>query len=134
MLGLPQGEVFLVPWTEEWPREFELEQARISEALVNKVPVTIHHIGSTSVRYLSAKPPDRHYFNKGEPRTHQIHMYESGNRYLLEQLAFRDFLRNNAEERLQYEALKQKLASRHSTNKHQYAVEKTDFVKGVCRK
>ncbi|WP_281862877.1 GrpB family protein [Planomicrobium okeanokoites] len=75
--------------------------------------------------------PDRYYFNKGEPRTHQIHMYESGNQYLLEQLKFRDFLRNNEEARIQYEKLKQHLASVNKTDKHQYATDKTEFVRSI---
>ncbi|GGN57875.1 hypothetical protein GCM10007971_19310 [Oceanobacillus indicireducens] len=29
MLGLPKGEVYLIPWSEEWEREFELERERI---------------------------------------------------------------------------------------------------------
>lgn len=29
MLGLPKGEVFLVPWTEEWNKEFLLEKEKI---------------------------------------------------------------------------------------------------------
>ncbi len=28
MLGLPKGEVFLVPWTEEWNKEFLLEKEK----------------------------------------------------------------------------------------------------------
>lgn len=121
MLGLPKGEVFLIPWTEEWEKEFLLEQEKIQNKIGEYI-LDVHHIGSTAVKYLSAKPiidiaveidefsegkncvsslkeigysyrgtnilPDRHYFNKGEPRTHQIHMYQSGNEHLLEQLKF----------------------------------------------
>lgn len=29
-------------------------------------------------KYLENVLPERYYFNKGEPRTHQIHMYEKG--------------------------------------------------------
>jgi len=106
MLGLPKGEVFIVPWTSDWEEEFQLEKNRI-EHIIAQYIVNVHHIGSTSIRDLSAKPiidiaieikdfqdggkcvkplgeigysykgtnvlPDRHYFNKGEPRTHQIH-------------------------------------------------------------
>lgn len=103
MLGLPKGAVYLIPWSEKWEREFELEKERI-ETQIGKYIVGIHHIGSTAVKHLSAKPiidigielrsfsngelcvsplkelgysykgtnilPERHYFNKGEPRTH----------------------------------------------------------------
>ncbi|MGO4936658.1 GrpB family protein [Fundicoccus sp. Sow4_H7] len=116
MLGLPRGEVFLVPWTSEWEKEFISEKERIQNK-IGVYAVEIHHIGSTAVEHLSSKPiidiaieldqftdgeecisalesmgytshgtnilPDRYYFTKGEPRTHQIHMYQHGNNNLL---------------------------------------------------
>ncbi|MFB5282456.1 GrpB family protein [Peribacillus sp. Hz7] len=167
MLGLPKGEVFLVPWTTEWETEFILEKKRIQDVIGIYI-VDVHHIGSTAVKNLSAKPiidiaievkdfqdgekcvksleelgysykgtnvlPDRHYFNKGEPRTHQIHMYQSGSRYLLEQLRFRDYLRENETVRNQYEKLKQDLSSVSQGNKHKYAEDKTDFVKSILNR
>lgn len=167
MLGLPKGQVFLIPWTEAWEREFLEEKKRI-EDLIKPLILNIHHIGSTSIKNLSAKPildiaieiksfndgeflakplenlgysykgtnilPDRHYFNKGEPRTHQIHMYQVNNQYLVEQLAFRDYLRKNENARNEYEQLKKKLASTNSNDKHKYANEKTDFIKSIVSK
>ncbi|WP_071461547.1 GrpB family protein [Bacillus massilinigeriensis] len=167
MLGLPKGEVFLVPWTKEWEREFLLEQERIQKVVGQHI-LAVRHIGSTAVRQLSAKPiidiaieikdfhdgekdvipletlgysykginvlPDRHYFNKGEPRTHQIHMYQSGSKYLLEQLDFRDYLRNNDTARIEYEQLKQKLSTLNKNNKHKYADDKAQFVKSILEK
>lgn len=167
MLGLPKGEVFLSPWTEEWEKEFLIEREKIQKE-IGKYIVDVHHIGSTSVNYLSAKPiidiaveiikfsdgeycvsdleslgylyqgtnilPDRHYFSKGEPRTHQIHMYQSGSKYLIEQLKFRDYLRSNDEARIEYEQLKQKLSIANKNNKHKYADEKSDFVKFTLEK
>ncbi|TFJ89938.1 GrpB family protein [Lentibacillus salicampi] len=167
MLGLPKGEVFLVPWTEDWLKEFLLEKGRIQEK-IGKYILAIHHIGSTAVEGLSAKPiidiaveikefndgkhcvslleslgysykgtnilPDRHYFNKGEPRTHQIHMYQSGNRFLMEQLKFRDYLRNNDKARMEYQELKMNLSKANKNDKHKYADEKTDFVKSILEK
>lgn len=124
MLGLPKGQVFLVPWTQEWQVAFEKEKKQMQEAL-EPLEVKIHHIGSTAVENLSAKPildiaielpdfeagikcieplekmgysyigtnilPERYYFIKGEPRTHQIHMYEKKtniwlNNYILEMI------------------------------------------------
>ncbi|ETT86760.1 GrpB family protein [Viridibacillus sp. FSL R5-0477] len=167
MLGLPKGVVFLVPWTSVWEVEFLLEKSKIEEVIGEQI-VAVHHIGSTAVKHLSAKPiidiaieiknfqdgeicvppleslgysykginilPNRHYFNKGEPRTHQIHMYESGNKYLLEQIGFRDYLRNNENTRIQYERLKQKLSTTNKSNKHKYAEDKTAFVSSILNK
>lgn len=167
MLGLPEGEVFLTPWTQEWEREFLLEKEKIQKEIGDNI-VEIHHIGSTAVKKLSAKPiidiaveindfnegenyvsslekigysykgtnilPDRHYFSKGEPRTHQIHMYQNGNKYLQEQLKFRDYLRNNDEAKIEYEQLKLKLSKLNKSNKHKYAEDKTHFVKTILGK
>jgi GrpB-like predicted nucleotidyltransferase (UPF0157 family) len=167
MLGLPKGEVFLVPWTNEWENEFLAEKEKIEAILGSKI-MAVHHIGSTAVKQLDAKPiidiaielkdfsdgedciaplgeldyryvgthilPERYYFSKGEPRTYQIHMYESGSKYLLEQLNFRDYLRNNDEARDQYGELKRKLAKANKSDKHQYAADKTEFVRSVLNK
>ncbi|MGD7021212.1 GrpB family protein [Rossellomorea vietnamensis] len=166
MLGLPRGEVFIVPWSDKWESEFEREREQIHRVLGSRVKV--HHIGSTSVRNLKAKPiidialeiedfntgekfalpleglgysyrgtnilPDRHYFNKGEPRTHQIHMYQRGSQYLIQQLKFRDHLRNNEQDRKNYEELKLQLTQQNKRDKHQYADDKTEFVSEVLRK
>lgn len=55
MLGLPRGEVFLVPWTNKWIREFEAEKQSIQKA-IGQYTLNIHHIGSTAVKGLIAKP------------------------------------------------------------------------------
>ncbi|PRS73762.1 GrpB family protein [Bacillus sp. LNXM65] len=167
MLGLPRGVVFLVPWSVEWVKEFEMEKKRIVE-VIGQYTVNVHHIGSTAVKGLSAKPiidiaieiddfldgeqcvtaleglgysykgtnvlPERHYFNKGEPRTHQIHMYQTGNRYLLEQLNFRDYLRSNELVRSEYEQLKLNLSILNKNEKHKYAEGKTDFVQSILER
>lgn len=166
MLGLPRGKVFLVPWTKEWEIEF-LKEKQLIESQIREYILAIHHIGSTSVPHLSAKPiidiaielknfddglkciaeleklnyryrvgvlPERYYFNKGDPRTHQIHMYERGNKYLIEQLSFRDYLKNNDTARIEYEQLKIQLSNANSNNKHKYADDKTSFVKEILTK
>jgi len=164
MLGLPKGEVFLSPWTEGWSKEFLLEKERIQNKIGSYI-VEVHHIGSTAVEGLSAKPiidiaveikdfqdgkhcvmplkslgysygginilPDRHYFNKGEPRTHQIHMYQRGSQFLVEQLKFRDYLRSNDLVKTEYEELKFQLSKENKHNKHKYAEEKTDFIHSI---
>lgn len=167
MLGLPKGEVFLVPWSEEWETEFLLEKNRI-ETEIGELILAVHHIGSTAVRNLSAKPiidiaieledfqhgyrcvqglerlgysykginilPDRHYFNKGEPRTHQIHMFPKGSSFLLRQLAFRDYLIQHEWARKEYQELKERLSQTHSKDKLTYADKKTDFVNSILKR
>ena len=164
LLGLPQGEVFLVDYTPEWAAEYENESASITE-IVGRYIKEIHHIGSTAVPGLSAKPiidmaivlfkyddgfrcvdplkfigyrhrivpdlPDRHYFSKGNPRTHQIHMYGPASRYFHEQITFRDMLRSVPEILRDYQQLKLDLSQKHGKNKLAYADAKTTFIKSI---
>jgi GrpB-like predicted nucleotidyltransferase (UPF0157 family) len=161
MLGLPKGEVFLAPWDRSWEEEFRKEEALIRREIGEYV-LACHHIGSTAVPGLSAKPiidiavevgeyadgdrcaaglarlgyrhriipelPERHYFSKGEPRTHQIHLYAAGNAYLRRQIAFRDCLRKNENLRNEYQKLKETLAAAHRADKLAYAEAKSDFI------
>ena len=55
MLGLPKGKVFLVPWDEKWENEYNIEKNLIMELIGNYI-INCHHIGSTAVKGLSAKP------------------------------------------------------------------------------
>jgi GrpB-like predicted nucleotidyltransferase (UPF0157 family) len=167
MLGLPKGEVYLIPWTNEWVDEFINESEKITSEL-GELVIAVHHIGSTAVRNLSAKPiidiaielqdfqlgkhcvqglerigyeykgtdilPERYYFSKGEPRTHQIHMFQTGNIYLKKQLAFRDYLLNDNEALNEYQALKERLSRTHHTDKITYSHAKTDFINTIMEK
>ena len=46
----------VVPYDPEWPRRFETERARLEAVLAPWLEQGIHHIGSTSVPGLAAKP------------------------------------------------------------------------------
>ncbi|MZQ80596.1 GrpB family protein [Paenibacillus sp. 5J-6] len=167
MLGLPKGEVYLIPWTNEWVTEFRNESEKIKSEL-DELVLAVHHIGSTAVKNLSAKPiidiaielneyqlgkqcvqglkrlgyeykgtdilPDRYYFSKGEPRTHQIHMFQTGNHYLIKQLAFRDYLIKDNEALNEYQTLKETLSRKHQTDKITYSHEKTEFINIIMEK
>lgn len=54
--------------------------------------------------------PRRHYFTKGSPRTHHLHMWEITSDEWKRHIAFRDYLRANHEARDRYAALKQDLS------------------------
>ena len=164
MLGLPKGEVFLFNYTDEWVVEFKKESEEILD-IIGRYVSNIHHIGSTAVPGLKAKPiidiaielfsfkdgyqcveplnkigykhriipelPERHYFSKGDPRTHQIHMYKPKSKYLWEQLSFRDKLRADPELANEYQEIKEKLSRIYGSNKLAYADAKTKFIKSV---
>jgi GrpB-like predicted nucleotidyltransferase (UPF0157 family) len=52
---MSQRELAVVDYDTEWPRSFETERRLLSRAL-GKVALAIHHIGSTAVPGLAAKP------------------------------------------------------------------------------
>ncbi len=54
-LGLESGVVRLVEYDPEWPVLFQEEAQRIVSA-VSPLPLTLHHVGSTAVPGLVAKP------------------------------------------------------------------------------
>ncbi|MFD2177894.1 GrpB family protein [Veronia pacifica] len=166
MLGLPKGEVFLFESTDQWITEYEKESELIL-SLIGEHVTSIHHIGSTAIPGLKAKPiidiaielddfalgfdciealsrldyrhriipelPDRHYWSKGEPRTHQIHMYAQDSVYLHEQLLFRDKLREDSALKAEYESLKTELCSKYKNDKLTYAEAKTQFIMSVVQ-
>lgn len=54
-LGLRNREVVVVPYDARWPLLFETASAELIEALGSSI-FTVHHVGSTSVPGLCAKP------------------------------------------------------------------------------
>ena len=77
---------------------------------------------------------DRHYFRKGMPRTHHLHIVEEGHAEAVDHIAFRDILRREPELRQQYADLKADLAERYRTNRAAYTDAKGEFVRGVLEK
>lgn len=96
---------------------------------INKYTNLLNQLGYVSLG--NAILPDRYYFIKGNPRTHQIHLYEKNNKFLKDQIFFRDILRTNSVIKNEYEVLKLKLAEANQNNKHKYADMKTEFITSV---
>ena len=55
MVGLDRDKVVLHPYTEEWAKEFEKEKEILAN-LLKGIECKIEHVGSTSIKGLSAKP------------------------------------------------------------------------------
>ena len=55
MLGVKRYEVRLEPHNGEWAEQFKADKAEIGEILGDNV-IAIHHIGSTSIKGIYAKP------------------------------------------------------------------------------
>ena len=54
-MALKRGIVELVDYDEQWNEEYKKEEELLKSVLADKI-IEIHHIGSTSIRGLKAKP------------------------------------------------------------------------------
>jgi GrpB-like predicted nucleotidyltransferase (UPF0157 family) len=77
--------------------------------------------------------PRRHYFTKGEPRTHHIHMNELCSQDWNNQIAFRDYLIQHPEIAREYAQVKQVLAQRYPKDRMAYLNGKAPFIERVLK-
>ena len=77
--------------------------------------------------------PGRHYFIKGEPRTHHLHVVGRASEFWRTHVLFRDQLRADAEVARAYDALKRELAERHAADREAYTEGKSEFIARVVR-
>lgn len=75
----------------------------------------------------------RHYFVKGNPRTHHLHMLEVTSADWKHHLLFRDYLRSNPKVAQAYADLKQTLALQFANNRDAYQVGKESFIQTVLQ-
>lgn len=81
----------------------------------------------THLRFFKGMPPF------GEGRTHHVHIIESSNNTMEHRVLFRDILRHDKKARLEYEALKSRLAQAHELDREAYTESKFDFIASVLR-
>jgi len=161
VLGLLTGEVQLFNAHKTWAVEFELEKARIVNAVGDHI-LDVQHVGSTAIPNVPAKPvldilvgvkdfdeasvcvaplenigylyrheygiPRRHYFVKGDPRTHHLHMIETDSSDWARTIAFRDFLTRDPGSACAYAEAKRSLAAMYSRDREAYQREKGQVV------
>jgi GrpB-like predicted nucleotidyltransferase (UPF0157 family) len=72
--------------------------------------------------------PRRHYFVKGDPRTHHLHMVERDSNHWTLTMAFRDFLNRDSESASAYAEAKRSLAATYSRDRRAYQREKDKVV------
>jgi GrpB-like predicted nucleotidyltransferase (UPF0157 family) len=153
-------------YSPDWPAAFEQEADRL-RALLGGELVAVHHIGSTSVPGLAAKPvidllplvraiaavdgltprlrdagyrdwgeyglPGRRLFtrDRGEFRTHNVHVYQLDDPGAERHLAFCAYLRHHEPARREYEALKRAVYERHPADIEAYNGGKDAWIKRV---
>ncbi len=77
--------------------------------------------------------PRRHFFAKGNPTTHHIHITEIGSRDWNNQITFRDYLTQHPEIAKAYAELKMELAQRYPTDRESYLEGKAPFIERVLQ-
>jgi GrpB-like predicted nucleotidyltransferase (UPF0157 family) len=75
----------------------------------------------------------RHYFTKGDPRTHHLHMNEINSKDWNNQIKFRDFLRKNGDYAKEYSEIKIKLAEKFSDDREAYLYGKAPFIEKILK-
>jgi GrpB-like predicted nucleotidyltransferase (UPF0157 family) len=78
------------------------------------------------------KIPGRHYFRRGMPRTHQIHLVKLMGEFWDTHVLFWDFLRTHPNAVQQYEALKRDLAVKFRADRERYTDSKTPLNEFSC--
>lgn len=75
----------------------------------------------------------RHYFQKGEPCTFHIHMFEQNSDQWHAHILFADYLRRNPERKQQYVELKRVLAQAYPHDRVKYTNRKSEFIQETMR-
>jgi GrpB-like predicted nucleotidyltransferase (UPF0157 family)/GNAT superfamily N-acetyltransferase len=154
----------IVPYDPGWPAAFERERRALAEAIGPWAPGGIHHVGSTAVPGLAAKPVidilvgvealdtsrasfgalgeigylhapyrehEMHWFCKPNParRTHHLHLVPPGSRRFVDEIAFRDRLREDPGLAASYGRLKRELAARLGDDRDAYTEAKGEFIR-----
>lgn len=73
--------------------------------------------------------PRRHYFRKGVPRTHHVHVLELSSEQYTGHILFRDYLRGHPDVARRYESLKRGLARTVRGDHRAYEEGKADFIR-----
>jgi GrpB-like predicted nucleotidyltransferase (UPF0157 family) len=94
----------------------------------------VEALGYAYVPEFEAQIPERLFFQRGNPRTHHLHVVEPGSAFWERQLVFRDYLRGHADTAKAYQELKEALAVAFADDREGYTKGKTVFVEAVLAK
>ena len=102
------------------------DMGRAMECAVKLADLGYEHVQEDDV--------ERIFLFRGMPRTHHVHIVEHGSETFRKHVVFRDYLREHADTRNEYDRLKRALAARYRTDRKTYVDSKTDFVERVVEK
>jgi GrpB-like predicted nucleotidyltransferase (UPF0157 family) len=153
------SKVEVVQYNPQWKEKFSLESIKLEKDFKDNF-VSIHHIGSTAIEGLSAKPiidiivvvknifkvnnqmidgyesrgelgiPFRRYFSSGD---FHLHVFEEHNPEIEQHILFRNYLRNNFEVKKDYERVKLELAQKHPAERMQYCLGKNSLINKIIK-
>ena len=77
--------------------------------------------------------PGRFFFVKGAQTntTHHLHLVKKGSAYFQQYILFRDYLRANPAQALEYAKHKIHLAKKHRDDRHSYRIEKGAYIENL---
>lgn len=114
-------KVTIVAYDEHWADLFEAESSLLQLTL-GKVALRIHHIGSTSVPGLAAKPVIDILLD-----------FALSDAQIVKHQAFRDYLIKNKKAAEQYAEIKRVAALASENDPHRYSAFKADFIEHHLR-
>jgi GrpB-like predicted nucleotidyltransferase (UPF0157 family) len=140
------NDVILMPHNPRWAEKFEAESAMVMAA-VGDSAIAVHHIGSTAIASVVAKPiidmlmvvqsiqdidsRNGDLEKLDYERTFHLHVYGKGNPQITRHLAFRDFLRANPEYAAEYSNLKLRLARQFPHSSQEYIAGKEPLIRKI---
>jgi len=78
--------------------------------------------------------PGRHFFVRGEPRTHHLHVVRTDSQHWRVWRLFRDYLRRHPDEAAGYEKFKRDKARKYADDRAAYTGSKSRFVARMLKK
>ena len=78
--------------------------------------------------------PGRHFFTKGTPHTHYLHIVAQGSDHWTAWLAFRDYVSSHRDVADEYSLLKRNLAKAYQEDRDAYTKAKGEFISRIVEK
>jgi len=97
-----------------------------------RVSTCIRRLATIGYKYMGEYGlPGRHFFTKGTPTTHHLHVVKDTSEHWRHWLAFRDYLRKHKDTAVAYDKLKRSLARKYRKNRDAYTSAKSAFVEKI---
>jgi len=134
--GTEKREIKIVDYDPDWPKKFEAHKRVIDIFVV--VPDSADESSylprlEAAGYVLRVREPDwnEHRMFRTPERDVHVHIYSAGCPEIQRNLAFRDRLRRNIDDRCRYERAKRELAAKDWSDMNAYAEAKTEVIESI---